>query len=105
MTEMRRNAGMDALPPPFNHAASLRPMQLLGGGWPSPRRDLSQGVLGCLSLVTVLENITWISLGVVRHFAERLRRACEKAGGLPPAPAIPSSSAKHGVPWPGPPVF
>jgi hypothetical protein len=35
----------------------------------------SQGVLGFLGLMTVLGSLAWISLGVVRHYAGRLRRS------------------------------
>ncbi len=81
MTELRRGGAMDAVTPPFDPAPRLRPMLLqgvaglvLGAGLTVGAVAWSQGVLGFLGLVTVLGSLAWISLGVVRHFAGRLRR-------------------------------
>jgi peptidoglycan/LPS O-acetylase OafA/YrhL len=82
MTELRRGAAMAAVTPPFERKPSLRPMLLqgvaglvLGAVLTVGAVAWSQGVLGFLGLMTVLGSLAWISLGVVRHYAGRLRRS------------------------------
>jgi hypothetical protein len=82
MTELRRGAHMAAVTPPFTRSVPrLRPVVLqgvtaliLGAGLTVCAVAWSQAALGFLGLLTVLGSFAWISLGVVRHYAARLRR-------------------------------
>lgn len=82
MTELRHGAAMAAVTPPFAQAPRLRPMLLQGGAGLALGAGLtvsavawSQGVLGFLGLMMVVGSLGWIAIGVVRHYAGRLRRA------------------------------
>jgi hypothetical protein len=81
MTKLRSTARLEAVAPQLHALPSPRRVLqrgLLGLGLGAGLTWLavawSDGVLGFVSLMLVLGSLAWISLGLVRHFAARLRR-------------------------------
>jgi hypothetical protein len=81
MTELRSTARFEAVtpqltPPPAPRQVWRRGLAGLGLGAALTVLAVlwANGVLGLVSLLVVLGSLSWISIGLVRHYAARLRR-------------------------------
>lgn len=81
MTELRPTAQREAVTPPLAPPPGPRWVLRrglaglgLGAGFTILAVAWGNGPLGLLSLVLVLGSLAWISIGLVRHQAARLRR-------------------------------
>lgn len=81
MTELRPTASMEAVTPGLTPRPTLRQALskgfgglILGAAMTVLAVLWSNGVLGFLSLVTVLGSMAWMGLATVRHYSARFRR-------------------------------